>query len=129
VLIALERRAMTLQDLDALIPGGVAAVSAITISELLVGVHLANTDERRERRQSLIDTILSQTLLIPFDLDVARVHAELVARLRPAGVVIGAHDLQIAATALAGGHEVVTVNEREFGRVPGLRLRRLPLDG
>jgi predicted nucleic acid-binding protein len=42
-------------------------------------------------------------------------------------VVIGAHDLQIAATALADGHEVVTVNEREFGRIPGLVVRKLPV--
>jgi predicted nucleic acid-binding protein len=36
--------------------------------------------------------------------------------------VIGPHALLIAATALAQGHALVTLNQRESGRVPGLRL-------
>lgn len=36
--------------------------------------------------------------------------------------MIGPHDLQIAATALAAGHEVATLNAQEFQRVAGLRV-------
>jgi predicted nucleic acid-binding protein len=36
--------------------------------------------------------------------------------------MIGAHDLQIAATAIHHGHAVVTLNQQEFGRVPGIQL-------
>lgn len=36
--------------------------------------------------------------------------------------MIGAHDLLIAATALARGYGVATLNRREFARVPGLHL-------
>ena len=36
--------------------------------------------------------------------------------------LIGAHDLWIAATALAHGMGVATANPRDFRRVPGLRV-------
>ena len=39
------------------------------------------------------------------------------------GTTIGAHDLLIAATAIAGGDALVTLNQREYARVPGLRLQ------
>jgi tRNA(fMet)-specific endonuclease VapC len=51
---------------------------------------------------------------------VARAHAEIWARLEADGALIGAHDLWIAATALAHGMRVATVNARRFKRVPGL---------
>nr|MDQ2997357.1 hypothetical protein [Chloroflexota bacterium] len=38
------------------------------------------------------------------------------------GIPIGAHDLQIAAIALAHDLTLVTHNTREFSRVAGLRL-------
>ncbi|AUX31792.1 uncharacterized protein SOCE836_039240 [Sorangium cellulosum] len=37
---------------------------------------------------------------------------------------VGAHDLLIAATALAVGYDVVTRDDRSFPRIPGLRLLR-----
>jgi predicted nucleic acid-binding protein len=39
-----------------------------------------------------------------------------------ASELIGAHDLWIAATALAHGLAVATGNAAEFRRVPGLRV-------
>jgi tRNA(fMet)-specific endonuclease VapC len=42
------------------------------------------------------------------------------------GQVIGAHDLWIAATALAHGLGIATGNTEEFERVPGLRVIPLP---
>ncbi|WP_343393958.1 type II toxin-antitoxin system VapC family toxin [Candidatus Amarobacter glycogenicus] len=39
---------------------------------------------------------------------------------------MGERDLMIAATALANGHEVLTLNRSEFERVPGLMLREYP---
>jgi len=42
------------------------------------------------------------------------------------GEVIGAHDLWIAATALANGLGVATRNAEEFERVGGLRVVAAP---
>ena len=41
------------------------------------------------------------------------------------GKTISAHDLIIAATALARGLDVMTRDERSFGRIPGLSVVRL----
>jgi predicted nucleic acid-binding protein len=70
----------------------------------------------------MVEAVLARTIVIPFDLAVARVHARLTAELRRAGVSVGAHDLQIAATALEGAHQIVTANRRDFDRVPGLTV-------
>ena len=63
--------------------------------------------------------------VIPFGLAEARAHARIWATLADAGVLIGAHDLQIAATALVAGSEVATLSVTEFRRVPGLQLAEL----
>lgn len=125
-LVEIERRGMTVQELAPELATADLAIAAITASELLVGVNRANSPERRRQRQERVEALFALCPPIPFDLAVARVHADLIAQLHPAGIVIGAHDLQIAATALAGRHELVTANVREFGRVPGLVVRQLP---
>ena len=50
-----------------------------------------------------------------------RTYGLLRARLEQSGKPIGANDLLIAAQAIALGHVLATDNEREFGRVDGLR--------
>jgi tRNA(fMet)-specific endonuclease VapC len=61
--------------------------------------------------------------LLPFSALEAREFGRLFAELRSQGQLIGERDLQIAATALANGHELMTRNAREFARVPGLLVR------
>lgn len=99
---------------------GEAAVSAITASELLVGVHRANTDARRERRSKFVELILAQIPILDFNLDVARMHADLFAALCTMGTMIGPHDLIIAATARYHSNAVLTTNGGEFRQVPDL---------
>jgi predicted nucleic acid-binding protein len=47
-------------------------------------------------------------------------HAQLGAQLAAVGQAIGAHDLIIAATAVAHGYRLLTDNLRHFQRIPGL---------
>lgn len=96
-------------------------ISVITVSELLHGVHRA-TGATRARRQAWVETLLAGAEAVPITLPVARVHAEVWAALAEQGNVIGQHDLWIGATALTHGLGVVTSNERDFARVPGLRI-------
>ncbi|MEM7353259.1 MAG: type II toxin-antitoxin system VapC family toxin [Acidobacteriota bacterium] len=104
-------------------------LAAITASELLHGVHRANSAVRRERRERFVEAILQEVPILPFDLEIARVHSRIWADLASCGQMIGAHDLLIAATALAREHQVVTSNAREFGRVEGIDLRVWPQPG
>jgi tRNA(fMet)-specific endonuclease VapC len=98
------------------------AMSAVTASELLHGVHRAATAEQRARREAYVGLVLRTVPVVPFDMAVARVHARLWAELAVAGQSIGAHDLLIAATAIARGWGLVTHNRREFDRIPGLEV-------
>lgn len=97
------------------------AISVITVSELLHGVHRAK-GARRTRRLAFVEHLLATLEPIPITQPVARVHAEVWATLAERGRVIGSHDLWIAATALAYGYGVATGNSRDFERVPGLRV-------
>jgi tRNA(fMet)-specific endonuclease VapC len=97
------------------------AISVITISELLHGV-LRATGARRARRRAFVEHLLGALRGIAITEPVARVHAEVWAQLAERGEVIGAHDLWIAATALAHGLGLATNNAGEFARVPGLRV-------
>ncbi|HUA04632.1 MAG TPA: PIN domain-containing protein [Solirubrobacteraceae bacterium] len=97
------------------------AISVITVSELLHGVHRA-TGDRRARRSAFVEHLLAGLPAMPITERVARVHAGVWAELAERGQVIGAHDLWIAATAIAHGLAVATGNEAEFRRVPGLRV-------
>jgi predicted nucleic acid-binding protein len=99
---------------------GDAYISSITVSELLVGVYYANTDEKRIRRSAFVESVLSKIPVLSFDTEASRVHAGLFAALSKQGRMIGDHDLIIAASAIAHNCAVLTVNMKEFERVPGL---------
>jgi predicted nucleic acid-binding protein len=96
------------------------SISVVTASELLHGVHRATDPSRRTQRRAFVEHVLAALETLPATVEVARVHAELWAQLEASGRIIGAHDLWIAATALAYGLHIATANAREFERVPGL---------
>jgi tRNA(fMet)-specific endonuclease VapC len=97
------------------------AISVITVSELLHGVGRAR-GATRAKRQGFVEHLLSAFEPIPITESVARVHASVWAGLAAKGEVIGAHELWIAATALAHGLELATDDAESFGRVPGLTV-------
>jgi len=120
IFVAMERRELSTAD----VPDDPVAISAVTASELLHGVHRADTAQRRGRREAFVETILEAVPVLPVDLSVARVHARIWADLRSRGATIGAHDLLIGATALAHQLTVATRNERHFRRIDGLSVVR-----
>jgi tRNA(fMet)-specific endonuclease VapC len=97
------------------------AISVITVSELLHGVQRAE-GAVRARRRAFVEHILAGLEAIPITAPVARVHADIWSDLAERGLPIGAHDLWIAATALAHGLGVATRNSTHFERVAGLRV-------
>jgi tRNA(fMet)-specific endonuclease VapC len=108
------------QRLEAILgPAESVAITTITASELLHGVHRA-TPEHRPRREAFVEAVLAAFPLLPFDLLAARAHSRLWAALASTGEDIGAHDRIVAATAIAVGWRVATANTRHFERVPGL---------
>jgi tRNA(fMet)-specific endonuclease VapC len=120
-LISLERGGA--EQVDVLPDDADVAISAITASELLVGVELAD-DRYRERRSELVEGAIERVEIIAFDLEVARHHASLLAHVRRVGQP-RAHDLQIAATARATSRIVITTDATAFEGLPGVSHRLL----
>jgi tRNA(fMet)-specific endonuclease VapC len=102
-------------------PDDEPAIAAVTAAELLVGAELAAGRQRAARRR-FVEGLLERVAVEPYDLAVARVHAELLAHVRRTGAPRGAHDLIVAATARARGCVVVTLDRRGFDVLPGVRV-------
>ncbi len=125
ILIAVERGSLSLDEFSARYAEQDVAISAVTASELLHGVHRARTQAQRSRRQVFVEGILAHLPVIAFDLSVARVHASVWAELARRGVAVGERDLLIAATAIAKDYAVATRDVRIFRRIPGLSVQVL----
>lgn len=97
-------------------------IAAITAAELLAGVFRADP-ARRPRRTAFVEGVLNLLPVLPFDLVAARLFAQVEFELARVGVTVDTADLQIAATALARGWDVATLNAADFARVPGLGVR------
>jgi tRNA(fMet)-specific endonuclease VapC len=123
VVVAGERGRVHLDDLIG--DEDDVAIAAVTVAELLVGVELADA-AHRSRRGALVDSIIATIPVEDYDLDVARSHALLLAHTRRSGRRRGAHDLVIAATALARGRIVVTADQGGFAELPGVAVRLVP---
>jgi tRNA(fMet)-specific endonuclease VapC len=93
-------------------------LSLITVAEILYG--LRRNPSLRRTEWVLRSLELFQTFA--WDTPADRHYAELRAELERRGTPIGGNDMLIAAHALALGCTLVTANEREFRRVPGLRV-------
>lgn len=101
--------------LDRLTPGDVA-VSAMNEAELRYGALNSNAPAKRTQD---VEAFLAPILVLPFDAEAGKEHARL--RLALKTKPIGERDLVIASVAIAHHLTVVTHNQREFGRVPGLK--------
>jgi predicted nucleic acid-binding protein len=97
-------------------------ISAVTVFELLHGVHRADTPARREAREAHAERFIQAIPILAFDERVARVLAPLDASLMSSGNKLPIEDLMIGATALAHGHRVATRDRRSFQRIAGLQI-------
>lgn len=121
-LVAVERGLVGAERV--LIAGADLAISAVTASELLVGVERASARAAR-RRAAAVEAVLDVVTVLGFDLRVARHHAALAAETARQGRPRGAHDLQIAATARATGRTLITTDARAFAELPGVGWRQI----
>ena len=94
-------------------------ISAITHSELENGV--AKSSRRKENREALIK-FLAPLDIIPYDDKAAVDYGQIRTHLEKKGTVIGAMDMLIGAHARSIPVTLVTNNQKEFRRIPGLRV-------
>lgn len=93
-------------------------ISAITASELYWGVRKSGS----ARNLRALEAFMAPLAVLDYGLAAARQYGQVRALLEKKGSPIGPLDTQIAAHALSLDLVLVTNNQREFKRVPGLRL-------
>lgn len=95
------------------------AISVITLSELMHGVEKSSQPEKNLR---VVEDFCSRLDVLDYTPKAAQHYGAIRAQLEKIGQPIGVNDLHIAAHARSEGLILVTNNEREFNKVPGLQL-------
>jgi len=102
------------------IPRAEQYCSAVSIGELFRG---AFRSPGRDRHITNIETrVLPAVTVLPYDAATAREYGRVAAFLETHGRRLADADLQIAATALQHGLQLVTGNIRHFERIPDLQI-------
>lgn len=92
---------------------------SVVKAELLFGArNSTHVDTNLQKVAAFVEPFESY----PFDDIAAENYGLIRTQLQREGTLIGANDLMIAAIALCRNAILVTRNQREFARIPGLRL-------
>jgi len=94
-------------------------ISSITLSELFYGVVKSSKPERNYLALAQFAVPLE---ILSYDHKASQHYGDIRYHLEKQGTPIGAMDMLIAAHALSVGCILVTNNEKEFHRVPHLRI-------
>ena len=86
-----------------------AAISVVTLAELELGVHMAETEDDRGARLRTLQAVRATYVALPIAEPVASNFAQLVASARRRGLRPKVQDTWIAATALA--HDVAVYTQ------------------
>lgn len=98
---------------------GDIGISSITAAELWYGVE--KSTQRKKNIQAL-EQFLFPLEVVPFDTISTITYGAIRSFLESKGKPIGSLDTLIAAQALSLGVVLVTNNEKEFSRVPNLKI-------
>lgn len=119
ILIAISKRHPALLSRLERIDSSAVMLSSVVLAEIEYGIAKS---ARKQTNRLVFDAIIETFTVHRFDEAAAREFGALRAHLEAQGQLIGPYDMMIAAQALALGATLVTDNEREFRRVPGLAV-------
>ena len=94
-------------------------ISSITLSELQFGVAKSS---RPEQNQIALTQFVAPLEIMAYDDGAAQYYGDLRAGLERQGAPIGAMDMLIAAHALSLDCILITNNQKEFTRIPNLKI-------
>ena len=94
-------------------------ISSITLSELEYGVEKSS---RWEQNKLALAEFAAPLTVLPYDDHAAFTYGKVMAFLEKVGIMIGPLDMLIGAHALSIKAILVSNNDREFGRIPGLKV-------
>ncbi len=95
------------------------SISSITLSDLFYGV---SKSSKPEQNQIALMQFIAPLDILSYDDEAAQYYGELRGHLEKQGRHIGSLDMLIAAHALSATCVLVTNNEKEFTRVPKLKI-------
>ncbi len=96
------------------------AISSITLSELVFGIEKSRY---KEQNKKALKGFLEPLEVLDFGYNQSLVYGKLRAELEKNKNLIGSMDMLIAAHALSLNLSLVTNNERDFKKVPKLKLQ------
>jgi len=94
-------------------------ISSITLSELLYGV---SKSSKPEQNQMALAQFIAPLEILSYCDEAAQYYGPLRAHLEKQGTPIGSLDMLIAAHTLSIDCILVTNNEKEFNRIPKLKI-------
>lgn len=97
---------------------GEVGISSITCAELQFGI---SNSSRPKQNQEALNQFLAPLEILDFPAGACPVYGEARTKLKKSGTMIGPLDLLIGAHALFLQATLVTNNENEFSRIPGLK--------
>lgn len=93
-------------------------ISTVTLGELFYG---AAKSAHMAENLRVVEAFAGRLAVLAYDAGAAMAFGEIRAALERRGKSIGGYDLMIAGHARSQDMTLVTNNEREFGRIEGLR--------
>lgn len=94
-------------------------ISSITVEELYYGVC---NSSKREKNLQAVNNFIDNFIILSFDSKEAMLCGQHRYMLQKMGKTIGHNDLMIASVALQYDLVLVTNNEKEFIRIPNLKI-------
>jgi predicted nucleic acid-binding protein len=126
IVIAAERKGLndleTLEQLQSVYGDTAIGLSVVTIAELTHGAYRAQEEAGKRRRLAFIDRLCQELAIYPVTVEIARIIGRIEGQQAALGFTLAFEDLAIGVTALDLGYDVVTLNEKHFNLIPGLRI-------
>jgi tRNA(fMet)-specific endonuclease VapC len=126
VFIYAERRNWTAQrtliELERKLPNDSAFLSPIVLAELVHGIYRARTDQQAQTRTTFVEDIRKALSVLSFAETTAWIAGRIRGEQARLGNTLPLADALIAASALEAGYAVVTLNSKDFTRIPNLRV-------
>jgi tRNA(fMet)-specific endonuclease VapC len=97
-------------------------LSSVIAAELIEGIYRARTPQESDLRRAFVSDIFQAWPPIPFTQETAWIAGRIRGEQSLLGNTLPAADSLIAATALEFNNAIVTLNIRDFERIPGLRV-------
>jgi len=118
VIYAMRAKPLSLKEIFTA-QAGRMCISTITYMELVYGVERST---RRNQNLKILEGFVARMDVLALDEKAAMHAGQIRSELAKQGSPIGPYDQLIAGHARSLGVVLVTNNEREFERVPGIRL-------